>query len=95
MIESGLVIGIALLFTLGKMSWPWKLRVLSNPLIVDAIVFIGLCLLHWGTFSGVMAATVGAFIVSMVLSLGRYLFGYMDGKRYVRGYMDIGGLLHA
>lgn len=95
MIESGLIVGIALLFSLSKMSWPWKLRILSNPIIVDAIVFIGLCILHWGTFSGVMAATVGAFIVSMVLSLGRYLFGYMKNGVYIRGYMDIGGLLHA
>ena len=95
MIESGLIVGIALLFSLSKMSWPWKLRILSNPIIVDAIVFIGLCLLHWGTFSGVMAATVGAFIVSMMLSLGRYLFGYHKNGVYVRGYMDIGGLINA
>ena len=95
MIESGTVVGIALLFSLGKMSWPWKLRILSNPLIVDAIVFIGLCILHWGTFSGVMAATIGAFIVSMMLSLGRWLFGYMDGKRYMHGYINIEELLHA
>lgn len=95
MIESGIIVGIALLFSLSKMSWPWRLRILSNPIIIDAIVFIGLCILHWGTFSGVMAATIGAFLVSMVLSLGRWLFGYMDKGIYIPGRMDIGGLLHA
>lgn len=90
MLEMGLVVGIALLFTMSKMSWPWKLRMLSNPFVVDIIVFALLCLIHWGTFSGVMVATIGAMMCSLVLSAGRKAYGYKDANGdYIRGYYDI------
>lgn len=89
MFEMGLVVGLGLLFSLGKMSWPWKLRVLSSPLVMDAIIFILLLMLHWGTFSGVMVATIGAFACSVVLSLGRWLVGYYNKGKYVPGKFNI------
>lgn len=89
MLEMGLVVGLGLLFTLSKMSWPWKLRVLSNPVMMDVFIFIGLLMLHWGTFSGVMVATIGAFVCSMVLQAGRFLFGYMVDGKYVAGRIDV------
>ena len=90
MFESGLVVGLGLLATLSKMSWTWKLRVLSAPLMMDTFVFIGLLLIHWGTFSGVMVATIGALMVSVILSIGRWMFGYMHKGVYVPGRFDMG-----
>lgn len=90
MFESGLIVGLGLLATLSKMNWTWKLRVLSSPLVMDAIVFIGLLLIHWGTFSGVMVATIGAFMVSVILAIGRWVFGYNENGRYVPGRFDMG-----
>ena len=95
MIESGIIVGLALLFTLAKMSWPWKLRVLSHPVLVDVFVFIGLVFLHWGTFSGVMVATIGAFMCSLVLSAGRWLYGYYENGKRVPGVFDISNKLGA
>lgn len=89
MFEMGIVVGLGLLFSLSKMSWPWKLRILSSPLVMDAIIFVGLLLLHWGTFSGVMVATIGAFVCSLILSAGRFFFGHMQGTRYVPGKFDV------
>lgn len=90
MIEAGLIVGIALLFTMSKMTWWWKLRVLSNPLLVDLLVFAILTIIHWGTFSGVMAATIGAMVCSMVLSTGRKAFGYYDKHGdYIPGHWNI------
>ncbi len=89
MLEMGIVVGLGLLFSLSKMSWPWKLRVLSSPFVMDALIFIGLLLLHWGTFSGVMVATIGAFCCSLVLSVGRFFFGYMKDGQYVAGRFDM------
>ncbi len=85
MFEAGLIVGLALLATLAKMSWKWKLRVLSHPVMIDVIVFAGLVAIHWGTFSGVMVATIGAFICSVILSLGRWLFGHYQKGQYVPG----------
>lgn len=93
MIEMGLVVGIALLISLAKMNWHWKLRVLSNPLFMDLIIFALLVILHWGTFSGVMVATIGAMSCSLVLAAGRKVYGYMDKGDYVPGYLDISNKL--
>lgn len=90
MFESGLVVGLGLLATLSKMNWTWKLRVLSSPLLMDTFVFIGLILIHWGTFSGIMVATIGALMVSVILSIGRWLFGYTEKGVYVPGRFDMG-----
>jgi hypothetical protein len=93
MIEMGIVVGIGLLMTLVKASWHWKMRMLSNPLIVDVIVLALLLLVHWGTFSGVMVATIGAMVASLTLSGARWLYGYVMDGTYVPGYFDIGSKL--
>lgn len=89
MIEMGLIVGIALLITMSKMDWRWKLRVLSNPLLIDAIVFAMLIVIHWGTFSGVMVATIGAATCSLILSAGRWLIGHTQSGIYVPGKISI------
>lgn len=90
MFESGLIVGLGLLATLSKMNWTWKLRVLSSPLLMDAIVFVMLIVIHWGTFSGVMVATIGAFMVSVILAVGRWFFGHNENGKYVPGRFDMG-----
>lgn len=93
MIEMGIVVGIALLVTLVKMNWTWRMRMLSNPLLVDTIIFIALMLIHWGTFSGVMVATVGAMTCSLTLSAAKFLYGHVADGKYVPGYFDVASKL--
>lgn len=94
MLEMGVVVGIGLLFMLVKMSWRWRLRVLSNPLTVDIVIFVLLTALHWGTFSGVMVAAIGALFCSITLSVGRFAVGYVENGAYVPGRVwDIGSRL--
>lgn len=93
MLEMGVVVGLGLLVILVKMSWRWKMWVLSHPLFVDCLVFSILVVLHWGTFSGVMVATVGALFCSIVLSVTTWLVGrYVNGK-YKAGHFDVGAKL--
>ena len=89
MLEMGVVVGLGLLVSLVKTSWSWKMRVLSNPLMVDMIVLAVLLVLHWGTFSGVMVATVGALFCSLVLSAARWFVGYLKDGKYVAGFKDV------
>lgn len=89
MLEMGLVVGIALLFTMAKMNWHWRLRILSNPFLVDCLVFALLCFLHWGTFTGVMVATIGALVCSTIFTVGRKAVGYMEDGDYVPGLYNI------
>lgn len=88
-IESGVIVALGLLFTFLKCSWKARMKMLSNTLAMDAIIFIGLTLIHWGTFSGVMVASTGAMICSGMLSFGRWLFGYVKDNKYYPGTFSV------
>ena len=85
MIEMGLIVALGLCVTFWKLSWAWRLRMLSHPVAMDCLVFIALVYLHWGTYSGVMVATIGALSCSLVLSALRWAFGYMAKGKHVPG----------
>lgn len=93
MLEMGIIVGIGLLVMFLKLSWRNRMRLLSNPLVVDVAVFVFLTMIHWGSFSGVMVAAIGALFCSLTLSVGRWLFGYVHNKRYVPGVVDVGSKL--
>ncbi len=90
-IESGLIVAAGLLLTFWKCSWRVRMWMLSHPLFMDIVVFIGLNVLHMGTFSGVMVAAVGALVCSGMLSLGRKVFGYVENKSYYPGFTNVAG----
>lgn len=92
MISAGLFVALGLVFTWVKLPWKWRLWMNSNPVKMDLVIFTVLTLLHWGTFSGVMAATIGALTCSALLSLSRILFGYYEGKQLVKGKFNIKGI---
>lgn len=85
MLGMGVVVGLGLIVIFVKLSWAWRMRMLSNPVLVDVFVFGVLTAVHWGTFSGVMVAAVGALFCSLTLSAGRWAFGYVQDGSYVRG----------
>jgi predicted cation transporter len=91
MIEMGLVVALGLCVTFWKLSWRARLRMLSHPVAMDIAVFALLVCLHWGTYSGVMVATVGALVCSMVLGALRWAFGYMARGAHVPGKFTIKG----
>lgn len=95
MFEMGFAVGLGLLVIMFKCSWRIRLWMLSNPVKMDLAVFTVLTVLHWGTFSGVMAATIGALMVSIILTVGRKVYGYKIGKEYKRGMVDVSHHLSA
>ena len=92
MIEMGIIVAAGLLVTFWKLSWRNRLRMLSNPVLMDVVIFAVLCFLHWGTFSGVMVATIGALACSVVLSALRWAFGYMEKGKHVAGRFTISSM---
>lgn len=89
MLSLGFIVALGLLMTLLKLSWESKLKLLGRPLLVDIVVFVVLTALHWGSFSGVMAATAAALFCSIVFSAGRWLVGYIESGTYVPGKFDV------
>lgn len=88
-IESGVIVAGGLLLTFFKCSWAARMKMLSNPLFMDLLIFTFLTIIHWGSFSGVMVAATGALICSALISLGRYVFGHVDGRTYHPGVRNI------
>lgn len=89
MLEMGIIVAIGMIATFAKMSWRWRMKMLSNPFVCDVAIFVFLNALHWGTYSGLMVAAVGALACSVCLSLGRWMFGYQVNKLYVPGFINI------
>lgn len=89
MIEMGIVVALGLLITFVKLSWKARLRMLSHPVAMDLCIFCILVFLHWGTYSGVMVATVGALACSLMLGAGRWAFGYIQSGKHVAGKFTV------
>jgi hypothetical protein len=75
-IESGVIIFVGLLLLFIKLPRVIALRLLGRPLALDLAVSIIAYVLHWGTFSGVMAAAVAGLMCSGFTAAARRLIGY-------------------
>lgn len=84
-IESGVIIFLGMLLLGLKLKAKTSLTLLGYPLALDfgvsAIAFI----MHYGTFSGVMAAAVAGLMCSGFTSVARYAFGYIRAGEYTPG----------
>ena len=79
--------GIALIFA--KLPRRVMLRALKHDLMIDITVSIMVLVIHWGTFSGVMAATVAGLLTSLFTSGLKRLVGYIDGNYYIVGRLNL------
>lgn len=84
-IESGVIIFLGLLFLALKLETTTSLRLLGHPLKVDLAVSIAAFIMHYGTFTGVMAAAVAGLMTSSFTTLARYAFGYIRKGVYTPG----------
>ena len=85
MIETGFLIFAGVGLLLAKLPRRTALRVLKHDLALDLAVTMLVLLIHWGTFSGVMAATVAGLLTSLATSGLKQLVGYVDGDIYYPG----------
>ena len=92
MLITGLTVFLGVLLILIKLPRRMMLRALSRPLLIDLAVSAITLVIHWGTFSGVMAATVAGLLTSLATSAARRLIGYDDGKRYYPGVINLEAL---
>ncbi len=89
-VESGVIIFIGLLLLFIKLPRRTALRLLGYPLTLDLVVSAVAYTLHWGTFSGVMAAAVAGLMCSGFTTTIRWLFGWIDRRGlYHRGVIAI------
>ncbi len=84
-IESGVIIFLGLLLLGFKLKVRTSLTLLGYPLALDFGVSALAFIMHYGTFSGVMAAAVAGLMCSGFTSAARYAFGYIRAGRYIPG----------
>lgn len=89
MIETGFLIFLGITFLLVKLPRRMMLRALHHDLAIDILVSIITLAVHWGTFSGVMAATVAGLLTSLFTSTAKKLIGHIQGNTYYPGVIHI------
>lgn len=89
MLEMGIVVALGLVVMYARLSWRKRIWINSNPLLMDVLIFVVLNILHWGTFSGLMVAAVGALFCSITISIARKWVGYVESGQYVPGWMNV------
>ena len=85
MLTMGFTIFIGVALILAKLPRRTMLRVLKHDLALDIAVSLMTLLIHRGTFSGVMAATVAGLLTSLATSGLKKLIGYADSEHYYPG----------
>lgn len=84
-IESGVIIFLGMLLLGLKLKARTSLTLLGYPLALDFGVSVIAFVMHYGTFSGVMAAAVAGLMCSGFTSVARYAFGYIKAGKYFPG----------
>jgi hypothetical protein len=88
-ISSGLIIFFGMLLLAIKLKPSTSLRLLGYPLAVDLGVSVIALLIHWGTFSGVMAAAFAGVLTSLFTTIARKIFGYISKGTYYPGIFKV------
>lgn len=89
MFTTGLMVFLGVMLILAKLPRRLMLRALHHDVALDLTVSVIVLMIHWGTFSGLMAATVAGLLTSLATSGAKRLFGFIDGKRYVPGVLNL------
>jgi hypothetical protein len=89
MFATGSAVFLALLLILAKLPRRLLLRLLRYDFALDVGVTLLVMFLHWGSFDGVMAATVAGLMTSFATSAAKRLVGYIQDGRYVPGVIHL------
>ena len=89
MFETGFAIFLGLGFIFIKLRRRTMLKLLSHDLAIDvAVTLLTLCI-HWGSFSGVMAATFAGLLTSIGTSTAKRMFGCIQDDCYFPGFIHL------
>jgi hypothetical protein len=89
MFATGSAVFLALLLILAKLPRRLMLRMLRYDVALDVGVTLLVMFLHWGSFDGVMAATVAGLMTSFATSAAKRLVGYIRDGQYVPGVIHL------
>ena len=89
MFTTGFAIFLGLVFIFIKLPRRTMLRWLNYDMLLDVAVTLIVLAVHFGTFSGVMAATFAGLLTSVGTSCCKKLFGHIKGDIYLPGLIRL------
>lgn len=93
MLETTLVFGVVIFLGIAavliKLPLLIRLRLLGHALALDIGVAVAALIIHWGTMTGLMSATVCGLICAAVTSIARKSVGYIRGNHYYPGKINL------
>lgn len=85
----GFVVWFGVMLILWKLPRRTMLWWLGHDVWLDVLVSVLTLIVHWGTFSGVMAATVAGLMTSISTSVAKRWFGYIVRGVYHPGLVTL------
>jgi hypothetical protein len=89
MLSTGLTVFLGIALILWKLPRRLMLKILHHDLMLDLAVSALTLFLHWGSFEGVMAATVAGLLTSLFTSGAKRLIGHIHGGTYYPGLIHL------
>ena len=89
MFTTGFAVFLALVLILVKLPRRLMLHLLRYDIALDVGVTILVMFLHWGSFDGVMAATIAGLLTSFATTAAKRVFGYIRDGEYVPGLITL------
>ena len=89
MFTTGLAIFLGLVFIFIKLPRRTMLRWLRYDAVLDVAVTLIVLAIHFGTFSGVMAATFAGLLTSAGTTIAKRCFGYIKRGQYTPGLLRL------
>jgi hypothetical protein len=86
---TGFVIFLSTILVLVKLPRRLMLRALHYDIAIDVAVSVVVLVLHFGTFSGLVAATFAGLLTSVATSTAKRAFGHIHRGRYYPGWINL------
>lgn len=85
----GVIIFAGIALVLVKLPRHISLTLLGHAMLLDLVVTALSLWMHWGTMTGLMAATMAGLMCALTTSAGRKLFGYIRDGEYHPGWFTV------
>jgi hypothetical protein len=88
-LETGTIVFLSLLVLVWRLPRKTMLRLFGTPWLIELPFGLLAYLLHWGTFSGMMAAAVAAILCFGFVQAGRATVGFIKSGQYYPGFVAL------
>ena len=87
--ETGTIVFLSLIVLVWRLPRNTLLWLFGHPLWLELPFSLAAYALHWGTFSGMIAAATAACICFCFMQAGKWYVGYVSNGKYYPGVIKL------